>query len=226
MPPFVAQTQFVIIPIVSKKDNAEELKAKCHELAGQLRAADLRVAVDDTEKTPGFKFNNWELKGTPVRIELGPKDFKKESVFCAIRHNGEKFSAKWETLAQEMKDLLPKIHDQMYEKAKNARSDHMKNVDNWEDFMSALGDRNVCLADWCDSVDCEVKIKDQSKEESIAAMEAMNEEESALTGSAKTLCIPYTMGRQAEKGKNPFKGKKCFYCGADAKVTALWGRSY
>ena len=121
---------------------------------------------------------------------------------------------------------MPKIHDQMYEKAKAARSDHMKSVDNWDDFMAALGDRNICLADWCDTVDCEVKIKDQSKEESIAAMAEMNEEESALTGSAKTLCIPYTMGRQAEKGKNAFKGKKCFYCGSPAKVTALWGRSY
>ena len=98
-----------------------------------------------------------------------------------------------------MKDLLPKIHDQMYEKAKNYRSDNMKNVDNWKDFMAALGDRNVCLADWCDEKCCEEKIKDQSKEESLAAMEAMNEEESALTGSAKTLCSPYTMGRQAEK---------------------------
>ena len=131
LPPFVAQTQFVIIPIISKKDNADELKAKCHELAGQLREADMRVVVDDSEKTPGFKFNAWELKGTPVRIELGPKDFKKEAVYCAVRHNGEKFSAKWETLAQEMKELLPKIHDQMYEKAKNARGDHIKNVDNW-----------------------------------------------------------------------------------------------
>ena len=59
-----------------------------------------------------------------------------------------------------MTELLPKIHDQMYDKAKKSRDDHMKHVDNWEDFMSALGGRNVCLADWCDTVDCECKIKD------------------------------------------------------------------
>lgn len=74
----------------------------------------------------------------------------------------------------------------------------MKTVDNWEDFMSALGQRNIVLADWCDTVDCEVKIKAQSKEESLQAMADMNAEEAALTGSAKTLCIPYTMGRQAQ----------------------------
>ena len=187
----------------------------------------MRVAVDDTDKNPGFKFNAWELKGTPVRLELGPKDFKKESVYCAIRHSGEKFSAGWKNLAGEMQELLTKIHDDMYKKACAARADHMINIDNWKDFMAALGDRNICLADWCDTVDCEVKIKEQSKQESLEAMEAMNEEESALTGSAKTLCIPYTMGRQADNTKkDPFKGIKCFYCGKPAKVTALWGRSY
>ena len=113
----------------------------------------------------------------------------------AIRHNKEKFSAKWENLGEEMKELLPKIHDQMYQKALQARADHMKNVDNWKDFMSSLADRNIVLADWCDTVACEEKIKAQSKEESLEAMAEMNEEESALTGSAKTLCIPYTMGR-------------------------------
>merc|ERR1712151_285614 len=115
----------------------------------------------------------------------------------------------------------------MYKKAEQARSEKMKNVDNWKDFMEALADRNIVLADWCDSVDCETKVKAQSKEESLEAMAEMNEDEAALTGSAKTLCIPYTMGRQAQKGnKNPFKNCKCFYCGAPAKVTALWGRSY
>ena len=74
---------------------------------------------------------------------------------------------------------------------------------------------------------CEQHVKNKSKEESKALMEAMNAEESALTGAAKTLCIPYTMGRQAKKGKEgDFKGRKCFCSGAQAKVTALWGRSY
>ena len=92
--------------------------------------------------------------------------------------------------------------------------------------MSALNKKDIVLADWCDQVACENRIKDQSKEESMKAMDEMNEDEALLTGSAKTLCIPYTMGRQASGQPDPFNGVTCFFCGAQAKVTALWGRSY
>ena len=94
-----------------------------------------------------------------------------------------------------MEALLPKIHKDMYDKAHQARADHMSEVNNWDDFMAALSKRNIVLADWCDEVDCEVKIKAQSKEESLAAMANMNEEETMLSGSAKTLCIPFDMGK-------------------------------
>ena len=95
----------------------------------------------------------------------------------------------------------------------------MINVDNWKDFMDAVAGRNICLAPWCNIQECEVEVKDRSKEESLAAMAEKGEEEAQLTGSAKTLCIP-----QEQK---PLKaGAKCFACGKDATVTALWGRSY
>ena len=125
-----------------------------------------------------------------------------------------------------MSELLKTIHAEMYDKAEKARDEHLRNVDNWDDFMAALNNRDICLADWCDVKECEERIKDQSKEESMKAMEEMNEDEALLTGSAKTLCIPFRMGRQASGEENPFEGKKCFFCDADAKVTALWGRSY
>lgn len=79
----------------------------------------------------------------------------------------------------------------MYDKALQARESHLKNASNWDEFMGALNNRDIVLADWCDCVECEERIKDLSKEESMKAMEAMNEEETLLTGSAKTLCIPY-----------------------------------
>ena len=119
----------------------------------------------------------------------------KGEVRVCIRHSGEKFQAKWDTLGEEMKALLPKIHKDMYEKALKAREDNTAEVDNWKDFMTALGQKKIVLADWCGEQSCELNVKERSKEESRAAMEAMNEEESALTGAAKTLCIPYTMGR-------------------------------
>ena len=85
--------------------------------------------------------------------------------------------------------------------------------------MAALAKRNLCMAPWCNIQDCEVEVKDRSKEESLAAMEAQNDEEVQLTGSAKTLCIPF---EQPELKK----GAKCFACGKDATCKALWGRSY
>ena len=126
-----------------------------------------------------------------------------------------------------MTSLLSKIHKDMYQKALKAREDNTATVDNWDDFMTELNKKKFVLADWCDNVSCEKHIKEKSKEESKALMEAMNEEESALTGAAKTLCIPYTMGKQASGKKDAFKGAKCFCgCNKQAKVTALWGRSY
>ena len=114
----------------------------------------------------------------------------------------------------------------MFEKATAARDDHLKTVNNWDEFMHALNNRDICLADWCDQKSCEERIKDQSKEESENAMAEMNEDETLLTGAGKTLCIPYQMGKQASGQENPFEGVKCFFCAEPAKVTALWGRSY
>jgi prolyl-tRNA synthetase len=109
----------------------------------------------------------------------------------------------------------------MFEKAKNARDSHLKEATNWTDFMEAVNNKNICLAPWCDTKECEKKIKQQSKEESEQRMLEANEDEAVLTGSAKTLCIPYELGNQ-----NLGENDKCFYCGEQAKVTALWGRSY
>ena len=95
MPPRVAQTQIVIIPILFKNDDAKLLHDKAHELAAQLKAAGLRVTVDDRENhNPGFKFNSWEVKGTPIRLELGAKDIAAGEVKCAVRHSGAKFQVK------------------------------------------------------------------------------------------------------------------------------------
>jgi prolyl-tRNA synthetase len=93
-----------------------------------------------------------------------------------------------------MVTLLDTIHDEMYKKALDARNSHMSEVDNWADFMAALDKKNICLAPWCDCVDCEKRIKEKSKEESLAKMQSANDDEVTLTGAAKTLCIPYELG--------------------------------
>ena len=102
--------------------------------------------------------------------------------------------------------MLEDIHEEMYNKALQARLDHVKKVDNWKDFMAALTDRNICLAPWCNVQQCEKDVKEKSKEESTKAMEEGDADEAALTGAAKTLCIP------AEQ--EPLKeGAVCFACG-------------
>ena len=133
-------------------------------------------------------------------------------VKCVVRSTGKKFQSPWEGLGEAMKELVLSIHNEMYVKATAARDSHLKTVNNWDELMSALNNSDICLADWCDQKSCEERIKDQSKEESMKAMAEMNEDEALLTGSAKTLCIPYQMGRQASGEAEPFAGVKCFFC--------------
>jgi len=127
---------------------------------------------------------------------------------------------KWESMVEEIPKLLDKIHDDMYERALKTRDEHMKIAYNKVDFMTALNGRNIVLTPWCDEGDEEEKVKDWTKEESLKIMEEAGEDEEVLTGSAKTLCIPF----------NPIvplkEGDVCFFTGKPAKVMALWGRSY
>ena len=95
LPPRVAQTQVVIIPIIYKGDDEKLYNEKADELCAQLKAAGVRVAVDDSDNhNPGFKFSQWEVRGTPVRLELGSKDLANNEVRCAVRHSGKKFQLK------------------------------------------------------------------------------------------------------------------------------------
>ena len=99
LPPKVAQTQIVIVPIRYKNDDPTLLNDKAEELAAKLRQAGMRVVVDSSEThNPGFKFAAWEVKGIPARLELGMKDYEKEEVRVAVRHSNKKFQAKWENI--------------------------------------------------------------------------------------------------------------------------------
>lgn len=115
------------------------------------------------------------------------------------------------------------MHDELFTKAKKARDENMKKCTSWEPFMDALNHKNIVLAPWCDTVECEVAVKDRSKEESEAYLAAHGEEEGLLTGSAKTLCIPFELGKQNFSEEDL---DVCFACGKKATCTALWGRSY
>ena len=118
LPPQVAITQVVIVPVLFKDDEASAILGKCEELRVLLKAAKIRVELDDRENyNPGFKYNHWELRGVPIRIELGKKDFEKQEVRMCKRNDGVKQQVKWEGIVDKIKELFPQIHTEMYNKA-------------------------------------------------------------------------------------------------------------
>ena len=222
LPPRVASVQVVIIAVEKQGEDEKNqaVRETCERIHKELKEAGIRVEYDDRAgHKSGWKYNHWEQRGVPIRLEVGKKDVEQNEVRCAKRHDGAKSQLKQEGIAQQCKDLLELIHKEMFDKALQARLSHTKEVETWDDFMAALAERHICLAPWCNEQQCEVTVKDRSKEESLAALEAGDADELLLTGSAKTLCLPYK--------QEPLKeGAVCFHCGKAATTRALWGRSY
>eukprot|EP01017_Pseudomicrothorax_dubius_P019028 TRINITY_DN2095_c0_g1_i2.p1 TRINITY_DN2095_c0_g1~~TRINITY_DN2095_c0_g1_i2.p1 ORF type:complete len:747 (-),score=223.75 TRINITY_DN2095_c0_g1_i2:258-2498(-) len=218
LPPRVAKIQVVVVPVFFKDTNVEELTNSARLLVEQLKENGVRAHLDDRDNySPGWKYNHWELKGVPVRFELGPKDLQNNQVRAVIRRDGSKFQIDRANIIAETKNLLEKIHKDMFLSVKEQLDNRRKQAADWPTFMKELNQNNVVLTPWCESAECEGKVKERSGIESklIEASEA----EIQLTGSAKTLCIPLE--------QDPIKeGEVCFHCGAPAKKRVLWGRSY
>lgn len=216
MTPRCAIYQVVIVPIYIKKQY-EDMNNKSHELAKYLKKNGIRAHVDDRDNyTPGFRYNYWEIRGIPIRLELGPKDMENEQFMACRRVDGKKIAMKWEGLLETLKAEFIDISDLMYNKAKDTQDSKKKTVLTWKDFMENINKKMMCLAPWCDTVKCEEDVNERSRTESLGLNE---EDEQALTGKAKTLCIPF---EQPELADN----QTCFACENKAKLWALWGRSY
>ena len=216
LPPRCAPMQVVIVPIHFKKDAGPAIDDQAHLIKQQLTTLGVRVTVDDRDNyNPGWKYNHWELKGVPLRIELGPKDMEKQQVKLAIRYNGQSEFMSWDNLDQ-IPAKLETIQNEMFERAKGILADRTKTATNWEEFMQHLNNKNIVMAPWCDTTDCEENVKNRSAADS-QALESADEE--ALTGSAKTLCKPFEQPELTE-------GLKCFCCDNLATTWCLWGRSY
>jgi len=195
---------------------------KLREIASELKQAGVKVHVDDrTNHNPGYKFNHWELRGVPLRLELGPKDLENNEVRLVTRYNNEKQQASMAGLGEKVLTILDEIHDGMYRVALEKRDQRTSKCSDWASFMTELNQKqNIILAPWCNEQQCEVQIKKKSAEDSKAYIESTGDSgEDVLTGSAKTLNVPYE-----QPVLEP--DTKCFFCESPAKVTALWGRSY
>lgn len=223
MPPRVAQVQVIIIPCgIGVKTSAQEkqnIMDACDQTAKDLQAAGIRAKADLRDNySPGFKFNDWELRGVPVRLEIGPKDLEKKSVVAVRRDNKAKTSFSVDGLYGSISTLLDQIHDDMFAKADAEYRSRRKVCEQWDDFTRILNDKCHVVIPWCEVEACEDEIKKRSARQTVAG-EA--EDERAPSMGAKSLCIPFD---QAQFGD--ISGKKCPQCGADAKRWTMFGRSY
>ena len=163
LPPRVAPIQVIIIPIYYSDEDKEKIGKVSKEIEEKLKDADVRVQVDNREQlTPGFKFNEWEMKGIPLRIEIGPKDLEKNQVTFARRHNRQKDDQEITGLVERVVSELDKIHNDMFSDAKKILEDRTSEVDTYDDFKSELEKGRLIKAPICNNPKCEEKIKEET----------------------------------------------------------------
>ena len=163
LPPRVAPIQVIIIPIYYSDEDKEKIQKMSKEIEEKLRDAKIRVQVDNREQlTPGFKFNDWEMKGIPLRIEIGPKDLEKNQVTFARRHNRQKDDQMIIGLVERVVSELDKIHDDMFSDAKKILEDRTIEVETYDDFKMELEKGRLIKAPICDNPKCEEEIKEET----------------------------------------------------------------
>ncbi|CAI5735072.1 unnamed protein product [Peronospora destructor] len=225
LPPRVAPTQVIVVPILFQdRDEIDEIVAKADEIVAKLTDAGIRIEADKRRVyTPGWKYNHWELKGVPLRFEVGPKDIAKKQVRVVRRDNGAKEDISETELASRIPALLEQIQQDMLERATAQRDSQIREVTDWKDFMPALQDGCLVLTPFCNEVEWEEIVKTKSREESLTFMGLEEEaDNTATSAAAKTLCVPFRKNEESPVTAET----KCFISGKPAKCWVLWGRSY
>ena len=199
LPPRIAPVQAVVIPIPYKAAETDKIMNKAKEIYKRLQRAGVSSILDDREEyTPGWKFNDWELKGAPIRVEIGPKDVKNNQVTLARRDTLERVTVKDEETEKVVLKLLDEIQQNLFNRAKKFLEERITPVKTYDEFKKVLREKGGFIkASWCLSPQCEEKIKEE-------------------TGATIRL-IPL------EKEK-PFSN--CIYCGAEAKEVVYFAKSY
>ncbi len=196
LPPAVAPIQAVIVPIAQHKEGVLD---KAAELYNTLKSAGIRVKMDDSDNSPGWKFAEYEMKGVPVRVEIGPKDIENNQCVIVTRHNGEKTFVSLDNLAEAVEQKLQEVRDGMYEKALQNREAHTYSCTTLDEITKALeenGDGFV-KAMWCGEEACEDEVKEKT--------------------GVGSRCIPFNQENLSDK---------CVCCGKPAKCMVYWGKAY
>lgn len=164
LPPAVAPHQVVIIPI-PRGNWKETVLPTCEAIRKELTAAGVRVKLDDSEEnSPGWKYAEWELRGVPLRLEIGPKDIEKGTVFSARRDTREKAALPMADLTTTVKNLLRAIQDNLLARARTFREEHTSEAATWDEFTAAMEGRpGFVIASWCGSAECEARIKTETQ---------------------------------------------------------------
>ncbi|MDE5738283.1 MAG: proline--tRNA ligase [Oscillospiraceae bacterium] len=196
LPPAVAPIQVVIVPAAMHKEGVLE---KATELYRELKNAGLRVKLDDSENSAGWKFAEYEMKGVPVRVEIGPRDIAENQCILATRHNGEKTKISLDNLIESVQSKLQEVHDGLYQSALENRNNKTYQCQTIQEINQALTEKGdgFIEAMWCGEEACEDEVK-------------------AQTG-AGSRCIPLEQKQISDK---------CVCCGKPAKHLVLWGKAY
>lgn len=193
LPPKLAPVQVMIVPIMQKKEGVLD---KAFELRDTL--SEFRVKVDNTDKSPGFKFAEQEMRGIPVRVEIGPKDIQANQAVLVRRDTSEKMIVSLEEIAAKIKELLQTIQTDMFEKAKARRDASISTAVNYEEFKDAVKNKpGFIKAMWCGNQACEDKIKEDT--------------------TATSRCMPFVQEQLSDV---------CVCCGKQAKHMVYWGKAY
>ena len=194
LPPKIAPVQVIIVPVSQHREGVPETASALKDrLAGRFR-----VKLDDSDKTPGWKYSEYEMKGVPVRLEIGPKDMENKQVILVRRDSGEKTPVPMDSLEDKLNDLLQDIHDAMYAKAKANRDAKTFTAFSIDEFVSILDRQTGFIKTmWCGEQACEDEIRDRA--------------------GATSRCIPFK--QEALSGV-------CACCGKPAKHMVIWGKAY
>lgn len=197
LPPKVAPVQVIIVPIMFDKTKKEVLE-KAESIRTVLKK-DFRVETDSRDGyTPGWKFNEWEMRGVPLRLEIGPKDMAQGQVMLARRDTGEKMAVKEENLVETVRELLDSIQENLFTRAKKFLKENISETSNYNEFKKIIEkQRGLIKTYWCGSKDCEEKIKEETK--------------------ASIRCIPF----EQEEASG-----KCIYCGKESSTLVYFARAY
>ncbi len=196
LPPAVAPIQAVIIPVAQHKAGVLE---KARELEARLKAANIRVKLDDSDNSPGWKYAEYEMKGVPVRIELGPRDIESNQCVLVTRHNREKTVVSLDELEHAVGEKLKEVHDALYKAALENRERRTYACTSLEEITKTLEEKGdgFVKAMWCGDEECEDKVKE-------------------VTGVGSR-CIPLEQEQLADT---------CVCCGKKAKYMVYWGKAY